>query len=243
MDPFNYRAFRWLSSWLFILFGVRVKIYGQEHLVSENLPGISTHPGLLILANHQSHMDILVMAAAFRDRCRFFIDDPWKDVAVYQRASRMIETIPYDAGKVQASTLKYVSKRLSAGERVILFPEAKPESAGPLQPFSDAAALLLGHARVPYLPVAIEGSGFALPFGRLVPKIHQVRVFIGKPAMPDLKSLSGITRDERKRLTAHIGAQIQELMEILAATPLGKKPILEKLRVGGEMAEKKIAAP
>ena len=105
---------------------------------------------------------------------------------------------------------------LSRGMPVMLFPEGTRSRDGQLLPFKDGAFRLAIETGAEVLPLAVAGTGTALPkhswkFGRA-----EGRVTVGAPI-----TTAGLTLDDLEQLKARVRAEIETLRARLAsaATP------------------------
>jgi 1-acyl-sn-glycerol-3-phosphate acyltransferase len=70
---------------------------------------------------------------------------------------------------------------LQAGRALVVFPEGGRTPDGKIQPLAAGAGLLIKRAKVPVVPVAIDGAFKAWPIHRLLPRAGKVRVLYGAP--------------------------------------------------------------
>lgn len=134
----------------------------------------------LVVANHNSHLDVLVLLSLFPLRllprlqpvaaADYFLRNRW--LAWF--STRLIGIVPIErgGGTAHRDPLAPVEAALAEGAIVILFPEGtrgEPEVLGPLR--SGVAHLLQRHPQLAATPVFLHGLGKALPRGEalLVP--------------------------------------------------------------------------
>ena len=139
--------------WLLIHTVYRLRTEGLEH-IPENGPAV-------IVCNHVSFVDALVIAAACRRPIRFVMDHRifrWPVLSFVFRHSRAIPIAPAkeDPAMMEAAFAE-VSKALAAGELVGLFPEGKITADGELCPFRPGITRILDANPVPVVPLALRG--------------------------------------------------------------------------------------
>jgi 1-acyl-sn-glycerol-3-phosphate acyltransferase len=144
-----------------------------------------TGPAVLV-ANHLSILDILVLYALFR---------PFKWVAkaelfripVVGWNMAMNDYVRIRRGDPESvrAMMDHCRAHLARGAPVLLFPEGTRSPDGRLQPFKDGAFRLAHEAGCPVVPIAILGTGQALPKHGLVLRTRMradVRVLAAIPS-------------------------------------------------------------
>ncbi len=158
----------------------RMSIRGRE-----NLP---VRPPFVLVANHASHFDALVLAAALPAPMRgitypiaagdvFFETPP---VAAF--AAAMVNALPLWRKKVGRHGLDDLKNRLRAGNSgYILFPEgARSRDGQPLQ-WKPGIGMMVAGTPIPVVPCRLFGCFESFPPGAFIPRPHRIRVCIGKP--------------------------------------------------------------
>lgn len=170
--------------WIFY----RFEVYGRE-----NIP----EPPYLIASNHASIADPPLVGIACN---RHFIDFMAKkelfDRPFFGRWCRKVGCIEVKRGGNSVRSLKEAIDRLAQGRVVAIFPEGTRSVDGELQEAKRGTGFLIARAKVPVVPVYLEGSAKALPKGGRINRGASIRVFIGKPLMPEEFSRSGSGRDK-----------------------------------------------
>lgn len=156
--------------WLLTHSLYRLKKQGMEHVPAEG--------AALIVSNHTSFADALVITAACRRPLRFVIDRKYFLKPILGALLRDGRAIPLDMesqvsadGRLPAPTLAAISQALDDGDLVVVFPEGEMSRDGRLQPFAAWVGQVLGvHPRVPVVPLVLHGlwdsafSGAAIGF-------------------------------------------------------------------------------
>ncbi len=148
---------RWVGAWaeaLLRLFGVEVDVEGAS-------PG---GPGRLIVANHRSAADILVLLRVFGGHLVSRADlARWPLVGTAARAVGTVFVDRSDAAS-GAAAVRTIGSRLVAGDTVIVFPEGTTFPDDPVRPFHAGAFVAAARADAVVVPVGIAyqtGSGAA----------------------------------------------------------------------------------
>ena len=169
---------------------------------------IPTSGSALLVSNHLSHLDVLVLG--------ILLDRPLNYVA---RSSlfffplgpfiRSCGAFPIQRDGIGAQGLKETLRRLKAGGVVALFPEGTRTPDGELGPLKPGIALLATKAKVPILPMAIAGTFEAWPRSSPVPVARPIHVHYGRPIPAEQVQTLGA-----EALTALIRERILECQAI-----------------------------
>lgn len=141
----------------------------------------------LLVANHDSLADILVMGAIFRPY-KFVSKASVFSVPFMGWAMTLLGYIPLRRGD-RASVLKMLENCrmwLQRDVPVMMFPEGTRSPDGIVQPFKDGAFQLAVETGSPVYPVVLAGTRDALPkHGLIAPLRSHVRVKVLDPVHPD----------------------------------------------------------
>jgi acyl-[acyl-carrier-protein]-phospholipid O-acyltransferase/long-chain-fatty-acid--[acyl-carrier-protein] ligase len=129
--------------------------------------------GALLVANHLSHVDALVLALAIAPReARFLMHRSFFSVPVIGPFSKWMGAMPVaseDSPEEKAASLARAAAAARAGELVCIFAEGGISRSGALLPFARGLEVIARDARVPIVPVALDrlwGSLFSFSKGR-----------------------------------------------------------------------------
>lgn len=146
------------------------------------LPGQSP---FIVVANHVSDLDPLVLAAALPYQRLQHIH--WGGVArrlfgtrAQRAVARALNVFPVDE-RATARTLAFAVEVLKRGEALIWFPEAWRSPDGALQPFRPGIGRLVLETGAPVVPAFIDGTFEAMPRDRRLPRRHHVSIRFGQP--------------------------------------------------------------
>lgn len=183
----------WVGAWLATRGACRMRVEGREHLPATG--------GAVLASNHQSHLDILALAAANHRHVSFVARDTlakWKWLAFTMRGCGAI-LIQRNASDRKA--LRAMTQHLEKGDLVIIFPEGTRTQDGSLREFKGGALLAARMAKVPIVPVGIRGSVEAWPRSRAIPLPRKIGLRFG-PA------IDSSLPDAQERLVAAVQSMI-----------------------------------
>ncbi len=172
----------------------RVRIVGLE-----NVPKTG---GALLVVNHLSYIDWLLVLAAQPRFIRFLIYAPYARAWGFRHLLRWARVIPIDGSGGPRAILRGLhaaSDALAAGELVCIFAEGTVSRTGFLLPFHRGFEQILKRSPVPIVPVCLDqvwGSIFSYRGGRVFWKLprqisYPVGVAFGKP-MPATSSAAEV---------------------------------------------------
>jgi len=139
--------------WLLIHSVYRLKKEGIEHIPEEG-PAV-------IVCNHVSFVDALIIAAACPRPIRFVMDHHIFKIPVLNFVFREGRAIPIASAKEDPALLEQayeeVAKALEAGDLVGIFPEGRITDTGELYPFRKGITRIVERTPVPVVPMALKG--------------------------------------------------------------------------------------
>ena len=167
----------------------------------------------VIVCNHVSFVDALIIMAASPRPVRFVMDHQIFKVPVLSFVFRTARAIPIAPYKEDPALLERayedVARALEAGELVGIFPEGRITDTGELYPFKNGIQRILERTPVPVVPIALQGLWGSF-FSRK-----------GGPAM---------TKPFRRGVLSKIGLVVGENVPPAAATPATLQGIVAALR-------------
>lgn len=167
---------RLVSLFLRLRFGFRVE--GREH---EPPAG-----PLIIVSNHVSELDPLVVGCALRRPVRFMAKVELFRPPLLRWWITACGAFPVRRGAPDRQALRTARALLEQGEALVMFPEGtRGASLHDLRPPEPGAALLALHTRATILPVAIIGTDTILPRGAHRLSRGTIRVRVGPPIRVD----------------------------------------------------------
>ncbi|WP_040262418.1 MFS transporter [Pseudomonas massiliensis] len=149
VPEFSVRFLVWLLSHSMY----RVRHRGLEHIPEEG-------PGLL-MCNHVSFVDALILAGAIRRPVRFVMYYRIYNLPVLNFFFRTVGAIPI-AGRsedllIYERAFRDIAGYLAVGELVCVFPEGKLTRDGEIDAFKSGITTILQQTPVPVIPMALRG--------------------------------------------------------------------------------------
>ncbi len=183
-------------------FLVWILIHSVYRLRKAGLERIPQEGAAILVCNHVSYVDALVISAACRRPIRWVMDHHIFKVPLLSFFFRTARAIPIAPAKEDRELLERAYERiageLSAGELVGLFPEGRLTSDGEMNEFRGGVMRILEKAPVPVVPMALSGLWQSL-FARNRDKLrHVLRLFpkirlaVGEPLAPNRVSPQGL---------------------------------------------------
>ena len=184
--PMWYRLFRSIGRPLVrTLWDIHVE--GEERVPKSG--------GFVLVANHSSWTDTVFIGYAFSDLVHYLTDSEWYFRWYMFPIVRIFGSLPICKGKTTMSAIRQCVQSLHDGKVVGVFPEGRLTRDGNLQNAAGGAGLIAKTAKVPILPVALEGAYYAYPYHRRFPRRCTIRIKIGKAVWPDDRDCREITTE------------------------------------------------
>ena len=150
----------------------------------ENLPS----GGFLLVPNHISWVDALVLQLACPRPIRYVIDQEYYHKPILHPVLRTLGCIPINARHSYAG-VRTAAEKIAEGEIVCVFPEGQLERTGVLLRLQRGYELIARHAKAQVVPVWLDqlwGSIFSFEGGRFFTKFpkripYPVTIAFGKP--------------------------------------------------------------
>ena len=140
-------------AWLLIHSMYRVDKRGLEQIPEQG--------ACVIVCNHVSYVDAIVIAACVRRPVRFVMDHRIFALPLLSFIFRTMRAIPIAPAKedpaLKERAFAEAAAALKAGEIVCIFPEGKITDTGDLNPFRPGLQRILEQAPVPVVPMALRG--------------------------------------------------------------------------------------
>jgi 1-acyl-sn-glycerol-3-phosphate acyltransferase len=167
-----------MNAWYLPYF--RRRVAGVEHLPRDG--------GVLIAANHQSYLDIPLIAVAVPRHVSFVARRSLANWSWLAYVMRQCGAVLVEPGKADRAALREMARHLEAGDCVAIFPEGTRTPDGRLQEFKQGALLAARSAKVPIVPCAIRGTFEAWGKGKSFPRPRRIELRFAAPvdaAAPD----------------------------------------------------------
>lgn len=170
----------WGVARTYLRFYHRLTIEGRQRIPAE--------PPFVLVANHTSHLDALMLAAALPARHRRYVfpisagDVFFETKLATAFSSLCLNALPMWRKNAGRHAMGQLRDRFTAGDAgFILFPEGTRSPDGQMQPFLPGVGMLVAGTDVPVIPCHLAGAFNALPKGAGLPRPRTLRVRIGQP--------------------------------------------------------------
>lgn len=179
----------WADQWF------DLKVYGVS-----NVP---RHGGVLIVSNHQSYLDPILIAVKLPRPLSFLAKSELFANRFAGALLRSLNAFPVRQGAGDVGAVKETIRRLQEGHALNVYPEGTRSPDGEILPMQPGIGLIAKRAGVPVVPAVIEGSFQAWPpkRGHKIFRAHPVRI-VFKPPM-DLHDLKASQIVEKIGTTLH----------------------------------------
>lgn len=159
-------------AWLMTSAMYRIRAHGVEDSVPDEGPA-------LIVCNHVSYMDALILSGAIKRPVRFVMHWRIFRIPVMRWIFKTARAIPIASARenpeLMQRALDEVDAALAAGELVCIFPEGALTRDGEIAPFKSGVERILARRPVPVIPLALRGM-WASMFSRRDSRLGRMRV-------------------------------------------------------------------
>jgi 1-acyl-sn-glycerol-3-phosphate acyltransferase len=185
-------------------------------------PNIPRRGPALLIANHQSFLDPMVIGAASPRHLCFLARKTLFRNPIFGHLLSSLNTVPVDQEGVAKEGLKTILDELKQGSAVLVFPEGQRSWNGDLQPLKPGIQLLIRRTKAPIIPIGVAGANIALPRGKLRVKFApfflpatnaSIAVVIGKPM--DAERFAHLPREEMLTALLHELRKVHDAAERL----------------------------
>jgi len=177
--------FAWgAASAVYLKIAHRLAIDGRQHLPKSG--------SFVMVANHASHLDTIVLASAMKWRMQSRVfpvaagDTFFSTTLAGTFSALLINALPMWRNRTSSHGLADLRDRLTQESCVyIVFPEGTRTRTGSMSSFKPGIGMLVAGTNVPIVPCRLIGTFQALPFNRRLPKPTKLRLTIGQPLLFD----------------------------------------------------------
>jgi 1-acyl-sn-glycerol-3-phosphate acyltransferase len=245
LNPFNkekgklvYHAILARFSWsmIYIMGNVKKEIINKQLADFKN-PSV-------IIANHQSFLDILILVM-LNPRLILFTNNWVWNSPVFGAVVRMADYFPVAQGTEES--IDILADRVKKGYSIVIFPEGTRSEDGAIKRFHKGAFYLAEALKMDIQPILIHGTGYCMTKGdfllkngkitlKYLPRIKPTDAGFGTGYSERTKAISKYFKAEFKQLSTKI-EQPRYYREQLIYNYLYKGPVLEwymRIKVGLE---------
>ncbi len=168
------------ATYRFAQFLMRIVLLVYYRIRVHELQNVPKSGGAMILSNHQSNLDPIVLGCFYPNRVSFLSKKTLLDHPPLSWLLTLLDCIPIDRTSTGIGGMKETLRRLKRGERVVLFPEGQRTFDGQMVPLMPGFCALWKRTRVPVVPIGLDGVFQAWPRGTIIPKPGHIEVVIGQ---------------------------------------------------------------
>jgi 1-acyl-sn-glycerol-3-phosphate acyltransferase len=183
---------------------LRYRAYGRENIPS--------HGGVLIVSNHQSYIDPLLIGVGLRRQIHgmarqslFYKNLPFRWLI------ESLNAFPLKEGGRDSGAIREAIRRLTSGKIVLVFPEGTRTWDGSIGELHSGIGLIAQRSGSPVVPAVIHGAYEAWPRTRKLFRLRPIKVAFGPPLYWD-----GTEREFSQRLR-------KEMLEL--QTPMRREEV------------------
>jgi len=162
-----YGFIKGVCTFILTIFG-RWKVEGQENIPS--------HGPLIVVCNHASYWDPVLVGCAINREVRFMAKAEIFNYPILKNILHMVGAFPIKRGQSDRNALRTAINILKKNEVIGIFPEGTRSKNGELLPFKPGFGMMAYKGECPVLPMAVINSRKVLLGWR-----YPVRAVIGKP--------------------------------------------------------------
>ncbi len=183
----------------------RVEVLGLENYTKAG-------KRVLLVANHTSFLDALLLAVYLPDNLGFAINSHIANLSIFKPFLRLVKTFPMDPTNPYA--LKNLIEILKKDEKCVIFPEGRITVTGSLMKIYEGPGMIADKSDANILPVKIEGAIYT-PFSKMKGKVKtkffpKIRIVILSPVK--IKIPAEIKARQRRKQS---GEELHKIMQNL----------------------------
>jgi 1-acyl-sn-glycerol-3-phosphate acyltransferase len=188
-------------------------IHTLYRITEEGLDNIPEEGAALLVCNHVSYVDALVISGASPRPIRFVMESAIFEVPVIHILARGMKCVPIAPRRVDPeiyeNAFRTVARELRDGQLVCIFPEGRLTTDGEVGEFRPGVMRILEETPVPVVPMALTGlwgSVFSRHGARLLAPFWQsvsarIGIRVG-PAVPAAEATPQLLRERVRALYA-----------------------------------------
>lgn len=189
------RLLAWLS-------GTRIDIKGRAHIEKQE--------HVLLVANHMSYMDALILTASMPVRCSFVAkaelgENRWLRRPLTNLGTIFVKRFDAEQGKEDS---KRISQQVGSGQRILFFAEGTLQRMSGLLPFQMGVFVAAVENKTGIVPITIRGTRNKLRCDSWFPRRGPVRVIFSPKIMPtgdDWQAALSLRNAVRGKILSQVG--------------------------------------
>ena len=137
---------------------------------SQGWRNIPARGPVLVIANHQSFFDPVLLGTASRRHFIFLARKTLFRNRLFRALIDSYEAVPIDQDGVGKEGIRRILEQLQKGRAVVVFPEGERTGDGSMQKLKPGIVLLIKRLHAPIVPVGIAGAYDAWPRTNVLPR-------------------------------------------------------------------------
>lgn len=137
--------------------------------------------GVIVAANHASYLDIPLLGCAIPRRVFFLGRNNLFPNRCLNWTLQKLGWIPLKTHQLDRKAFGKALSHLQAGEPVVIFPEGSRTEDGSLHLGKPGLGYLVAESHFQVIPAYISGTFKVLPIRSRWPKVHPIKIILGKP--------------------------------------------------------------
>lgn len=199
--PRRQPLFRSAARAVFVAAGVPVSVQGAENLPDEDC---------VVVANHASYVDGPLLKGYLPARFNFVIKGELRNIPIAHFLLRRAGTKFVERKEHSGSSrdARRIVKAALVGESLAVFPEGTFLREPGVGRFRPGAFVAAARGSLPVVPVAIHGTRYMLPSGRILPRWNRITIDILPPIAPqepDFTNSRKLAEAARQRILQVLG--------------------------------------
>lgn len=162
--------------WVLVKLVFRLRSEGAEHIPNEG--------SVLVVCNHQSNLDPILLAAGSNRKLRFLARSSLF-IGPFGWLIQSLGAIPLSRDGSVLEGIRTSLTVLSNEEALLVFPEGKRTYDGSMQELKEGFCSLARRKKCPIIPAAIAGAFDAWPRNKRFPKQTRVALYFDSPITPE----------------------------------------------------------
>jgi 1-acyl-sn-glycerol-3-phosphate acyltransferase len=225
---------KYVYHWILRLFAVsimKIMVNVKKKIINEDHENFK-QPAVII-SNHQSFLDILVLVQLYPKLILLTNDWVWHS-PIFGFVVRMAD---YVRAEEAEGALDRLAQKVKEGYSIVVFPEGTRSADSVIKRFHKGAFLLAEKLNIDILPIIIHGSGYCMEKGNYLLKDgHLTLKFL--PRIKPNDTHLGVTYSERAKLIGrYFKLEFQVLRQEMETTTFYKEQLISNYLFKGPVLE------
>lgn len=177
--------------------------------------------GVIVVSNHQSHLDVPILGLAIPRESRFPGKAELFSSSFLRPMLLGLGGFPLVRGEGDRKAISFSQTVLETGGVLAMFPEGTRSRDGSIAPFHRGLGVLALKTGASIVPAALFGTGARMGIGGRFPKPGPISVLFGAPLRPPVGELSP---SDLKRASQDLSLEAESAVRALYRSLAGKTP-------------------